>query len=466
MDRVARRLACRGQALRGERGSFLIETLVGAVLVAVIAVAMLSAFDGASQASGRTKIRAIAGSLAQTDQERMRSMPVSMLNNLRQSQVKLVNGVRYNVDSRADWVADSSSTTDCSANGAAADYMEITSTVASPTQPALRPVVVQSLVTPAPGTLGTNQGSIAVTVVNRQGKGVPDLTVAIAGPSNASDVTDENGCAFFGYEPIGNYTVTTSRAGWVDVMGRGTATKAATIASQQVSTVSLQYDQAGAAKVSFATHATDYATPTTTTPRDVQPPDPAAVATRIRLSHNLMDPPYVRDGPVPVGSSPWGDGNPHTEIVADSLFPFGDYPATTSPYGVYAGNCDAADPAKQAVAQTVDPVQIQPGATTPVTIWLPALNVHVTQSGNPLAGADVKITTLNPPCSGTWTLKTNAAGNLDFPGVPYGSYTVCADDNKPTPHRFQINTPIAVATSAGTAVQTLPIPTSGGSASC
>src|SRR5256885_17170666 len=103
MDRVARRLACRGQALRGERGSFLIETLVGAVLVAVIAVAMLSAFDGASQASGRSKIRAIAGSLAQTDQERMRSMPVSMLNNLRQSQVKSVNGVKSNASPPADW---------------------------------------------------------------------------------------------------------------------------------------------------------------------------------------------------------------------------------------------------------------------------------------------------------------------------------------------------------------------------
>jgi hypothetical protein len=468
MDRVAGRLARRGQTLRSERGSFLIETLVGAVLVAVIAVAMLSAFDGASQASGRTKIRAIAGSLAQTDQERMRSMPVSMLNNLRQTQVKSVNGVKYNLDSRADWVADSSSTTNCTANGAAADYMEITTTVSSPSQPALRPVVVQSIVTPAPGTLGTNQGSLAVTVVNRQGKGIPDLTVTITGPVNASDVTDENGCAFFGYEPIGNYQVSTSRAGWVDIMGRGTVGKAATIASQQVSTVQLQYDQAGSARVKFATHAKDYATATTTTARDVQPPDPTAVATTIRVSHNLMDPPYVRDGDVPLGSNPWGDANPHTEIVADNLFPFGDTqkaPPAPSPYGVYAGNCDAADPNKQPVPQTVDSLQVEPGIETPVTVWMPALNVHVTQSGNPLPGADVKITTLNPPCSGVWVRQTNASGNLDFPGVPYGSYTVCVDDNKATPHKLQ-TTPVAVTTSAGTAVQSFAIPTSGSSSSC
>src|SRR6266540_5456551 len=237
MDRVARRFARCAQHLRSEeRGAFLIETIVAAVLVAVIAVAMLSAFDGANQASGRTKIRAIAGSLAQTDQERMRSMPVSVLNNLRQSQVKSVNGVKYDVNSRADWLADDTSSTDCTANGNAGDYMEITSSVSSPMQPALKAVVVKSIVTPAPGTLGANQGSLAVTIVDRRGKGVPDLTVNINGPTFASDVTDPNGCAFFGYEPVGNYTVSASRAGWVDLMGRPAATTTASIASQQVST--------------------------------------------------------------------------------------------------------------------------------------------------------------------------------------------------------------------------------------
>jgi Tfp pilus assembly protein PilV len=466
MDRVARRFARRAQELRSEeRGSFLIETIVAAVLVAVIAVAMLSAFDGANQASGRTKMRSIAGSLAQSDQERMRSMPVSMLNNLRQSQSKLVNGVKYNVDSRADWLNDDSSTTDCSANGNAGDYMEITSTVSSPTQPALRPIVVKSIVTPAPGTLGVNQGSLGVTVVDRRGQGVEGLTVNIIGPINASDTTDANGCAFFGYEPVGNYDVQTSRAGWVDIMGRPYAKTTASIASQQVSTKSLSYDEAGSATVSFVTDASDWASATTTTAR----PGVSGTARRIRLTHNLMEPPYVRDGAAPLGSAKWGDGTDKASIVADSLFPFGDMtasPQLTSPYGVYAGDCDANNPNNQPAApagqgaQTVDQVQIEPGKATPATVKLPALNIHATNAQH------IRIKATSAGCSGTWDFYAsdlNTAGNLKFPGLPYGSYSVCGDDNNgpSNSRRFIVPTTVNNFYRAGTTPVDVPVPTTG-----
>jgi Tfp pilus assembly protein PilV len=432
MDRVARRFTRRARELRSEeRGAFLVETIVAAVLVAVIAVAMLSAFDGANQASGRTKMRAIAGSLAQSDQERMRSMPVSMLSGLLQSQTKTVNGVNYKVDSTTEWLADDTNNPNCTANGNAGDYMEITSSVSSPTQPALRPVVVKSIVTPAPGTLGVNQGSLAVTVVDRRGKGVPDLTVSINGPTSASDVTDLNGCAFFGYEPIGNYTISAQRADWVDVMGRSPVTATVSIASQQVSTKSLTYDLSGSATVSFVTDATDY--PSTSVTRANVP----AKANRIRLTHNNMETPYMRDGAAPLGSNKWGDGNPQSSIVADSLFPFGDMtasPQLPSPYGVYAGDCDANHPGSQpssptgAGPQTVDPVQIEPGKATPVTVHLPALNIHV-----PSTTTHVKVTLRSAGCTATvWQFTAsdlNAAGNLTSPGFPYGLYDVCADNS-------------------------------------
>jgi Tfp pilus assembly protein PilV len=439
--------------LRDERGSFLIETIVAAVLVAVVAIAMLSAFDGANRASGRTKIRAIAGSLAQSDQERMRSMPVSMLSGLAagQSQDKFVNGVKYKVDSTAKWLADDTASTDCTANGSAGDYMEITSTVSSPSQPGLKPVVVKSLVTPAPGTLGVNQGSLAVTVVDRRGVGVPDLTVSLNGPLGASDVTDKNGCAFFGYEPVGNYTAETTRAGWVDVMGRPTASKPVSIASQQVSTMQLQYDAAGSAAVTFKTDATDYATSTTTTKRL----GVVGTARRIRLAHSQMETPGVRDGAAPLGSSKWGDGNDQATIVADNLFPFGDMtvtPQQVSPYRVFAADCDASDPNNQSPAQTSDTVQIEPGKQTAATVFLPALNIRA-----PSGTANVKVTLTTAGCTGAtavWALPgtaLNAAGNFTFPGFPYGTYTVCVDDNASR----RVKPGIANNARAGTPVQDL-----------
>jgi len=91
-----------------------------------------------------------------------------MLSGLRQAQVKPINGVNYNVDSRADWISDGTSSTDCTADGKGADYIKITSKVTPTSQPGLQPVTVTSIVTPAPGTFLATQGSLAVTIVNRK----------------------------------------------------------------------------------------------------------------------------------------------------------------------------------------------------------------------------------------------------------------------------------------------------------
>ena len=122
----------------------------------------------------------------------------------------------------------------------------------------MQPVTVTSIVTPAPGTFLASQGSLALTIVDRNGAGVPNLAVTITGPATVTDTTDANGCVFFGYEPVGSYVVTTSRAGWVDTMGRSLLSATVNVASQQISTKSLSYDQAGSATVTFQTVATDF----------------------------------------------------------------------------------------------------------------------------------------------------------------------------------------------------------------
>jgi Tfp pilus assembly protein PilV len=440
-DHAVRRPALGRDALSSERGSFLIETIVGALLVAVVAVAMLNAFDGADQVSGRTKMRALAASLAQSDQERMRSMPEATLNNLRQTNTKTIDGVQYNVVSRADWIADPTSTTDCTNNGAAGDYMKITTTVSSPTQPILKPVVVASVVTPAPGTFGINQGSLAVTVVDRNGNGLSGQSVSITGPANASDVTDSKGCAFFGYEPIGSYTVSTTRAGWVDQQGNTAATKTVSIASQQMSTAQLSYDQAGAVVVQFDTFATDPGGATRTVIA------PTATGRSIRVAHNSLLPPNWRA---------FGDTSDHTSIAALKIFPF------TSAYGVYSGDCDMNDPNKQTPAQTVDAVQVDPGASPTLTVREPAVNVHAVNGAVDVANPHVKITAVSP-CTGTWNYPaataTNANGTLKFPGLPYGTYNVCVDNGT----RKYTATNVANKARAGTAVLNLDVNGSGSS---
>ena len=61
------------RTLRSESGFALIEVIVAAAVLAIVALAVLSGIDAASSTSAREKARAVAASLAEQDQERMRS---------------------------------------------------------------------------------------------------------------------------------------------------------------------------------------------------------------------------------------------------------------------------------------------------------------------------------------------------------------------------------------------------------
>ncbi len=135
--------------------------------------------------------------------------------------------------------------------------------------------------------------------------------------------------------------------------------------------------------------------------------------------------------------------SPDDEIVSpQTLFPFmvstpGNY---TSNYTVWAGSCVAAKPPLTANQRTVT---VAPGATASATgssaIPMPGMVVSVTyQNGTaapgPVKPAHIELTdscgqTWQPAIDGATTMPTT--GWLDFPGQPYGTYSICAD------YRFQ-----------------------------
>jgi Tfp pilus assembly protein PilV len=439
----------------------LLETLVGAVLVAIMAIAFFGALDGSARVSSVSKLRAQAAALAQDDQERVRSMPASALNNLRQTNMRTVAGLTFQVDTRTDWISDQAQSTSCAQNGAAADYMKVTTTVTSTTSTQLKPVVVTSTVTPPPGSFG-GKGSAAVTVVDRDGVGVPGLTVNLAGPANASDITDINGCAFFGYEPAGTYTVSTTRQDWVDQDGKGTASAGITINDQQTATQQLWYDRAGQATLSFYSQ-----------PRDASgaQPSPAvkvdssqwfvtlSKATHVQTFGPSSPGPKYPTGPAYTSPAPQ---NPIT--TTKTLFPF------AGPYTVYAGDCTNSAPSYNGVT---DPgLQVDPGRTDlTYSQQLPALNVLVKRGASALSNAHVTFT-LNTTAGTSKTYgctpftvarTTDATGVVTDPGLPYGTYDVCADDGT---RRFRLSSSVDNVTLPGTAQYTLTVPTSGVSGVC
>ncbi|MDP9294129.1 MAG: hypothetical protein M3O90_06880 [Actinomycetota bacterium] len=135
-------------------------------------------------------------------------------------------------------------------------------------------------------------------------------------------------------------------------------------------------------------------------------------------------------------------------ITSPLLYPF------DSAYGVYAGNCTAANP--QSLVPAVSPAfaknpsGLDPGQLLyPVTVRQPALNVQAIQgsgTANIISGKSITAQPTSGTCAGQlkfkllsytgtgasdtnrgWASKSATTGNFD-PGLPYGTYDVCVDN--------------------------------------
>jgi Tfp pilus assembly protein PilV len=392
----------------------IVETLVAALLVAVMAIAFFGALDSSARVSGTAKARATAAALAQDDQERLRSMPVVSLSKVNGTTTKTVAGVNYDVSSKTDWIADATqSNTDCTSNGSTADFLRITTTVTAKNLNTLKPVVVTSTVTPAPGTFN-NQGGLVVSVIDRNGAGLPGRTVNITGPATTSAITNAQGCAFFGYQPVGDYTVSTSAVGYVDTAGNSTAQTSVKISNETTATAQLQYDLAGQAAVSFET-----------LPYGATAPTPTTQVSQWLVSWgngNVLR----KFGPDYPTASPFTSPAPMSSINSTKLFPF------PGVYGVYAGNCVYNDPAVQTPPQSGNSLQVLPGKLDhTITVFVPSINVVGQVNGVAKSGLRVKFTSKTPNCATFSVVRTTiAAGKLaDTDGaLPYGFYDVCVDN--------------------------------------
>lgn len=382
-------------ALRGDESGFgLIEVVVSSMLLVLVASGVYMGLDGASQASGINKHRSIATEIAQQDQDRMRAMAVTELSNYRATNATTVAGVAYTVASSASWITDSTGTASCTSGQAQAQYLRISSSVTWPGM-TIPPVTVESLVSPPVGSFGTNQGSLAVQVRDRNGNGVPGVSATLTGPQGYTDTTNSIGCVLWGYLPVGNYTVSVARAGYVDPNGAAQPSKAVGVVGEAVSTLAFDYDQGGLIRASYTSLDRSGGTA-------VAADGLAFTAVTSHLTTPL---------------TPFGDGQPHGAFTSTAVFPF------TDPYGVYAGQCAGNDPTLYGQSATL--AQVQPGQTTAVSLFEPPVDLLVTQGGNPVQGATVKLTGTGSGCGPLPDRTTGADGYLTDRALPWGPYSVC-----------------------------------------
>jgi Tfp pilus assembly protein PilV len=394
-----------------ERGSFLIEVMVGAIVLAITTTAVLSGLDGAQDTGHSNKNRTEYSTLAQQDIERLRSLPIPALAGLDETRTVTVANVDYTVHSETEWVMDESGTTSdisCTDYNPYAEYLKVSATVTSPAGED-HPVKETTLLTPAPGAFGNNTGTATVLLTNRDGDPLQGISVSLSGPGSYTEATNSKGCAIFRYIPSGAYSAQVSgKAGWSNEVP---ATAPVTVNTGRTSLTPIEVEDPASLRAHFET--------------------PTGISTawsRMTLSHAKL----------PAGFKVYPNDTATAEfssLDATEVFPHNDA------YGVYAGSCEANNPAVWD-ADYFQPgvngyIELDPGDNLKsVDVTMPTLTISFTKlasrprfhvTATQLDGPDcVEIlgNTFYPSATGT-TLETTRNFTMS---LPFGRYQICIDD--------------------------------------
>lgn len=406
----------RRRSLASDAGDTLIEVIVSALLLAVIVVGTLTGLNSANRATSVDRARSQADALAQQDEDRLRSEPVSKLSELSFTHEAVVHevsagGTKYTITSTAKYIPDTSATSSCKSTSSEADYIQTASKVTWTSLGTGKPVVETSIVSPPPAS------DLIVQVLNQKGEAVPNASVVATGPTPVSTETSANGCAVLAVLP-GEYKLNVSKASYVDENGYAKSEEDSVTNSPfyVVAETSVKkeyiFAEAGALEVKFENPITKTLT---------EGGDSFVAA-------NANTKPTYRTFPSPETLGTYQ--NPIKSPAA--LFPF-----TNAKYSVYAGTCEEDNPH---VVNPENPVPtavlVSPGPAGKVTVPQPPINVRVMSGTGPGVVTEGKrienaiVTLTDTGCHTKRESKTNVNGGLSHPGAPFGEYSLCVTGGK------------------------------------
>lgn len=412
---------------RADDGFSLVELLVAATILVIAVLGIFTALESAGRAGADERSRAVAYQLAQDDQARMRGQKVTALlgsngTGINQTRNVTVDGRTYAVASTARITSDATGTGSCETGSASADYLSINSSVTWPSMD-VKPVQIQSIITPSSGSFDPDTGALAISVVNGQGVGVPGVPISGTGAGSFSGMTGEGGCVIFANLPRGNYNVTaTAASGLVDQDGNPPGPQPTSVLEGATNTKVLQLDRPGSIDVTFRTRFPGNSTP--------QP--------------STMDTIQVFNTGMTTGKTVGTLNDRASSIRADNLFPFG------SPDTIYAGTCPANVPSPTSPYSAMATAPVNPGGpVSTADITLPAMDITVrtgtssTNQGSLMSGAKVVLT--DRDCANSKrTMLTNASGKLPDPGLPWSSYDLCVSGRVGSSNRLVTRSNIVV----------------------
>jgi Tfp pilus assembly protein PilV len=394
----------------------LIEVLVSALVVVIATAGVAAVLQTSVRSQTQERHGSEAYAIAQEDQARMTSMRLASLNRLAETRTVTLNETVFKVKSTGVFVNDTTSTPSCGEGTSSADYVQITSTVSWPGMRSSEKAEIESILSPSNGSLDPNNGTIAFSVKNQPQYPMPGVAISSVGGA-INGLTDAGGCAVFADLPGGDYDVKVSgeAVGLVGKSGQSFEEQEVTVVGGDTKTFNYEFDKPGTVPLQFK-----YRVGNTTEFK------PATADTVVGFNSGMSQ---ARILGTPGGTR-------QATLNATPLFPF------ASAYTFYAGSCSSNNPDPKgefpALAPAFANVIAPAGATaTPGTIQLPALELVVKKDGVALSGAKVTITDRVCKDSSSKLVKriytTNAAGQpsngatgVAEPGLPWGSYDLCA----------------------------------------
>ena len=390
-----------------EGGFSLIELMVALMIFAVVIAGVAAGTDAALELARNNRHRSTAAHLAAAQIERTRALPVLGVPLNQTVTTAQVGGVTYTVTQDAAWTSPTATQPSCNVpnatpSGQVLAYLRVRVRVTWTHMGAVQPVQSETLLTPPVGALAPTRGHVGVTVVDRNGRPLEGLSVGLGpvnGAATATQLTTEDGCAFFVGVAPGNYDVILATTGWVDRQGSQPSRQTVGVTAGNVSTARFDYDQAATIQVTA-----------------VALPGTAAVPTTMQVT--VANPNLTSLTKVLAWSATATDVGP--------LFPY------ASGYQLWAGGCADADPtfARYTGGSRGLPVATDPGVQGSATVTLTGQPVTVVAgAGTPEAGVTLRaVHTGSATCPAgaeilTFAAATDALGQIQL-ALPFGAWQI------------------------------------------
>ncbi|MDA8025049.1 MAG: hypothetical protein M0T78_00695 [Actinomycetota bacterium] len=410
-------------------------TVVGVLIAAsILVVALIPAsqlLEKTLGVSASNRSRAIAASIATSVLELDRALGASNFSEFvsanfgTTSTTQVVNGSTYTVKTLVSWSSGTFSSGSCGTTSSKTynqPVVEVGVTVSWTGSLPSPPQYSSEILTPPVGAYSSTSGNISIGIFNALGGGSAGVSVvATSGTSTTTAVTDQNGCAFFPFLPVGTYSISlpsSLNAGYVDNTNNPSPSATAGVTLGNTTSLQFQYDKGALISLSDA--------------------NALQVASKFGLT--------IGNSALPVGGATTLNGSSN---------PFGPTFPFSSGYQIWLGSCYSFSGTPQFPQLSQVPITtVTAGGTTSITPTYTNGTFTATTSGLPASGYTVDAVPV-ADASGTSCANStpvaigvaNGSGTLQAP-IPVGYF------------EFQL-----IGTSGSVVSTTAPMASNGGAAS-